>query len=100
MKSRAYKLDGKTFRYDYETGQVEYIYKADQETVKDEQEWIRDHGRPLYGIDEHGYIVAETVGLRAENWKNKAARDEYLSGWSFELDEEAAYLADQYMRYG
>ena len=100
MKSRAYKLNGKTFRYDYEAGQVEYIYKASREQIKEEQEWIRDHGYPLYEIDEHGYSVVETVGLRAENWKNKAARDEYLYGWCFELDEEAAYLADQYLRYG
>lgn len=99
MKSKPYKLNGKLFRYDFEDSVVEYIYKASDEDIKDEQDWIAEHGRPLVGIDAEGYSVVQTVGLSAKNWKNKEARDEYLSGWAEELDEESAYLADQFVKF-
>lgn len=98
-KSRPYKLNGKIFRYDYGNSVVEYIYKASAEDIKDEQEWIAEHGRPLIGIDADGYSVVETVGLSARNWRDKEVRDECLSGWADDLDEEGAYLAEQFMKY-
>lgn len=100
MKSRAYKFGGKVFRYDYDEAQVELIYKASAEDIKEEQDWIKKHGRPLLGIDEDGYTVVTTVGLSVANWKNKEARNEYLSGWIDELDEEARILAAQYLKWG
>lgn len=100
MKSKPYKLGDKLFRYDYENSEVEYIYKADEETIREEKEWIAEHGRPLYGIDEDGYSVVETVGLGRENWENRESRDEYLNIWADELDEEALCLMEQWMRWG
>lgn len=99
MKSKLYKLNGKLFRYDYDRSVVEYVYKADKETIEEENEWLKTHDRPLYDIDEQGYAVMDSAGLSVKNWKNKEARNEYLSGWAFELDEEAAYLADEFERY-
>ena len=99
MKSKPYKLNGKLFRYDFDECVVEYIYRASAEEIKDEQEWIEKHGRPLIGIDADGYSVVESVGLSKKNWKNKEVRDEYLSAWSCELDEEAAYLMDDFVKY-
>ena len=99
MKSKPYKLNGKTFRYDYDACVVEYLYKASAEDIREEQEWIEKHGTPLFGIDKAGYSVIDAVGLRAENWKNKAARNEYLAEWAWELDENSAFLAEQYRKY-
>ena len=76
--SKNYKRGGKTFRYRWDDSVVEWIYK-DEETG----EWVELDG----------------VGLRRENWENKEARDEYLDGWIFEIEEETAYLADEFIKY-
>lgn len=100
MKSKPYKYNGKLFRYDFDRCMVEYIYKASKEEIKENDEWKAEHnGRPLFDIDEDGYCVTEAVGLRVENWRRKAIRDEYLSEWCFELDEEAAYLKWEFEKY-
>ena len=51
MKSNPYKLNGKLFRYNFDTCVVEYIQKADQETMQEDAEWKRNHdGRSLYNV--------------------------------------------------
>ena len=94
--SGIYKRGGQLFRYNYEHCVVEYVCKASQEELADNEEWLRKYGRKLWEIDESGYITIESVGLRPENWKNKEARNEYLDEWLFELREgmefELAYL--------
>lgn len=100
MKSKPYRFQKKLFRYDYEYGVVEYIAKADAEMIADDEEWKKTHnGRGLYDIDQDGYMVLDSVGLRRENWKNKAVRDEYLFGWCIDLDEEAAAIARDFEKY-
>ena len=99
MKSKPYKLDGRLFRYDYDRCVVEYIYKASAEDIKEEQEWIAEHGRPLLDIDADGYSVVDSVGLRKENWDNREARREYLGEWSAELDEEAKWETYYFEKY-
>lgn len=99
MKSSPYKFEGKTFRYDFDRCVVEYIFKATEEDIADEQEWIEKYERPLLGIDEEGYIVASTVGLRKENWTRKPVRDEYLSGWVDELGEEERCMEADFVKY-
>ena len=99
MKSKPYRYHKKLFRYDFDLAEVEYIFKADQEMIDEEIEWERKHGSQLFGIDEDGYVVTATVGLSERNWKNKAARDEYLFQWVAELEEEGAALMRNFMRY-
>lgn len=99
MKSNPVKVGGKLFRYDFDRSVVEYIIKADAETISEENEWKRKHGSPLFGIDPEGYIVCSTAGLNMANWKNAAARKEYLSGWADELEEETACLVDDFVKY-
>ena len=99
MKSKPYKFQGKLFRYDFDHAMVEYICKAGAEEIADEKEWMETHNKPLYGIDADGYMELDAVGLRAENWKRKAVRDEYLSQYCFDLDEEAAWLAHDFEKY-
>lgn len=70
--SKVIKRNGKQFRYDY-TGA--YL------------QWVGDLGE--------GLEVIEEIGLRRENWENKASRNEYIDGWCDELEEELAYLSDE-----
>ena len=99
MKSNPVKVSGKLFRYDFDRSVVEYIIKADAETISEENEWKRKHGSPLFGIDSEGYIVCSTAGMNVGRWENADARREYLSGWADELEEEAARLADDFVKY-
>ena len=99
VKSNPVKVSGKLFRYDFDHSVVEYIIKADAETISEENEWKRKYGSPLFGIDAEGYIVCSTAGLSVGNWKDVDARREYLSGWADELEEEAACLADDFVKY-
>ena len=51
MKSSPYKLNGKLFRYNFDTCIVEYIMKADKDDLEADEEWKRTHGgRSLFGI--------------------------------------------------
>lgn len=101
MKTQIYRFRGKIFRYRFDDAVVEYIAKADAEMIADDEEWKKTHnGRSLLDIDQDGYIVLATAGLRKENWTRKAVRDEYLFGWCIDLDEEDAALARNYELYG
>lgn len=99
MKSRVYKLDGKLFRYNFDCCTVEYVTKAGKDELKDEAEWIQNHGKPLFGIDHDGYMVIDSIGLSRENWENREARDDYLHGWSQDLDAESSRLADDFVKF-
>ena len=90
--SGIYKKDGKTFRYDYEHSIVEYICKAGKQELEDNKERQKKFGKKLWDIDEKGYMVIDSVGLRAENWKDKEVRDEYLGEWLFEMKAECDAL--------
>ena len=100
MKSKPFKLNDRIFRYDYDTAQVEYIYRADAEMITADKRWVKTYGHTLYGIDSKGFCVVGVVGLSKENWEDKEARLEYLQGWSDELDEEGAILAEQFEKWG
>lgn len=100
MKSNPYKLNGKLFRYNFDTCIVEYIMKADKDGLEADEEWKRTHGgRSLFGIGSDGYIILDSIGLSLENWKNKEARDGYLSAWCNDLDEELASMAADFVKY-
>lgn len=100
MKSAPYKMDGKLFRYDFGDSTVEYITKATADEIKLESDWAEKHdGERLVGIGKDGYIILDTVGLRRENWANKEVRDEYLRGWSDDLDAEMSQLASDFVEF-
>lgn len=99
MKSRVYKRGGKLFRYDFDECMVEYVTKVTAETKKENMEWVAEFGEPLFEIGVDGYLIADRVGLRAENWKDKEARDSYLDEWIFDMEEEAAYEMELFMKY-
>lgn len=95
MTKTPYKLDDKLFLYDEETAIVYYVAKMSKEDKKENEEWKAEHGKPLFETDPTGnYMLLDGVGLGRENWKDKDARDGYLSIWSDEIDEETAYLMD------
>lgn len=98
MKSNPVKVSGKLFRYDFDRSVVEYIIKADAETIREENEWKQKHGSPLFGIDAEGYIVCSTAGLNTGYWHDADIRREYLSAWANELEEEANCLAEDFVK--
>lgn len=90
-KSTVYKFKGKLFRYNYDECLVEYIAKATEQELEDNNDWQKKFGKNLWDIDKDGYIEIEAVGLRKENWTRKAVRDEYLSEWVGEMAEACEY---------
>lgn len=97
--SKIVTVDGRQFRYDYKDGIVECVSKADEEMLKDNEMWQEKYGRNLWDVDADGYFVEASAGLLKENWDKAAARKEYLKAWSDELDAEAQYLAEQFIKY-
>ena len=89
MKSNPYKLNGKLFRYNFDTCVVEYIQKADKKTLADDAKWKQTHdGRSLYGVGDDGYIILDSIG-----------RDGYLSAWCNDLDAELESMAADFVKY-
>lgn len=99
MQSKPYKLNGKTFRYDFDHCMVAYITKADPEMLKDNEEWQEKYGCNLWDIDKDGYIELMSVGLARKNWTRKAVRNEYLNEWIVEIEEEAEALCRDFEKY-
>lgn len=89
-KSGIYKYNGKRFRYDYEHAIVEYVAKATAQEKKDNEEWIAKFGKPLWDIDEGGYLLIDSIGLSRENWKDKEARNGYLEEYCYQLEDSVA----------
>lgn len=94
--SHLFEYRGKYFRYDYENALVNWVSLPTEEEKQDNKEWLEKYCKPLYTMDEFGYIVNDSVGLRKENWDNKEARCEYLDGYIEDLEEEARILAEEF----
>lgn len=99
MKSAIIKINGRHFRYDYETAMVYWVQKATEEDIEDNLKWREQFGSDLFPIED-GWMLLDCVGLRRENWLNKEAREEYLTEWIAELGYESEILAEQYLAWG
>lgn len=84
-----FKYEGKTryFFYDEEEAIVYHAYKLSKQELAEREPWM-----DKYTTVVDGYELMDGVGLRRENWKNKAVRDEYLAEYCWELDEEMECL--------
>lgn len=98
MKSNPVKVNGKLFRYDFDRSAVEYIIKADAEIIREENEWKQKHGFSLFSIDAKGYIVLAYAGLNVANWKDAAARREYLTEWANDLEAAENCMAADFIK--
>ena len=92
------KIGKRTFRYDEKNAVVQYVYKATPDMYVDDKKWMETHGYPLWGIDEDGYVVLDSVGLAREHWDNKETRIEYLTEWDYEISSEVGYLTEEFVR--
>lgn len=88
--SRIYKVGHRRFRYNYENCHIEYIAKADKETLKTNEEWLERNGYPLWDIDEKGYSIIDSIGCFLEDWKESPRG--MCEMWAGDLDEEMAYM--------
>ena len=95
--SRVYKFGDRKFRYNYDDGVVELVFKPNKEMLDDNKEWMEKFGHPLWELSD-GYCVADSVGLRRENWVDKESRDSYLGMWVDEIDEELAFEAELFVK--
>ena len=96
MRSEVVKVQNKLFRYDYENCLVEYVSEVTDEIKADNKEWQEKYHRDLFEVVD-GYVVNGTVGLRKENWDNPDAREEYLSEWIMDMEEELSYLMEEFL---
>ncbi len=80
-KNELFNYHDHLFRYNYDESLVEYVYKPSEST----------------NTDSDGYVILDTVGLSNEHWNDKEAREEYLDGWIYELEEEASYLSEAFL---
>ena len=62
------------------------IHAQDSEK-KDNEEWTAKYGKPLWEIDESGYMIVDSIWLSRENWKDKEARNEYLEEYCYQLED-------------
>ena len=92
--SEVYTFEGRLFRYDYNSSNAELLGKADENVLLMEKEWERDFNEPLFHIGADGLYVVTEIGFNAENWKNKAVRDEYLFEWIAQIEEDVRWLAN------
>ena len=90
VMSTPYKRQGKLFRYNFEVGVVEFLTKVNAAMRKDNAEWMKKFGKPLWDAGDDGYHVIDTVGLSKANWVSKDDRDYYLDQWIMEMDEFCA----------
>lgn len=101
--AKVYKYGKNFFRYDYDTATLTKLYKPKaselREMIEDNEEWLARHNRPLWDIDENGMMEVTSIGFSRENWDNKESRDEYLSVWCDEIEEETAYMVDEFIKY-
>ena len=90
------KVDGKVkkFIYDEVRAVVYYVSDFTDEYKRDNEEWNAKYHKNLWDTvkDSSGkeFMEINSVGLSRENWKNKECRDEYLTEWCREMDEEVA----------
>ena len=103
MESKVYKMGKHYFKYDYDNAVVRKMWKPSKkelaEMLADNEEWQAKYGKDLWDIDENGMTEITSAGLSRANWENKESRNEYLSMWCGEIEEEAACLAADFIKY-
>jgi len=96
-----YEGEKKKFQYDRENATILHVAKATAEDIAVNQEWVTKYGKPLFEIQDDGYMVIDSIGLSRKNWDDKEARNEYLNEWCMQMEEELAYMtADLVKEFG
>lgn len=98
MKKQYYKYGKRMFRYDFDNAIAELVVKADKQMLEDNKEWQAKWGKDLWDIDEDGYMVMQEIGFSRADWKSKADRDSCLEMWCYDMDIEAKYLAEEFIK--
>lgn len=97
--SNIYEYKNRFFKYNYTDRLVSLMAKATEDIIKDDEEWKANHnGDSLFGIVD-GYYKLDTVGLAKDNWDNIDLRNEYLSMFIEEHNEECRILAEDFAKY-
>lgn len=93
--SRIYKVGKRSFRFNYEHCVIEYIAKMDEQKLKENEEWLKEFGEPMWETDETGrYTILDSIGCFLEDWKESPKG--MCEMWSDQIEEEMRCL----MAYG
>lgn len=88
-------VNKKHFLYDEKIAIVYYVAPATEMEKQNNEEWQEKFGHDLWKFINHNgkdYTLITSAGLSRENWKDKEAREEYLSEWLYDLHEEIKYM--------
>ena len=74
----------KFFAYDKKNNVLIYLFKDDEEVSE-------------MGWDNAPWRELDSAGLSSDNWNDEEARNDYLYQYTFDLDSESSYLAQDFI---
>ena len=78
------EFEDKFFAYDKKNNVLIYLFKDDEEVSE-------------MGWDNAPWRELDSAGLSSDNWNDEEARNDYLDQYTFDLDSEASYLAQDFI---
>lgn len=76
------QYDEYKFRYDLITEIVEWVEKADEDEIEENNYWKEKHnGHGLFDIDESGMMIINSTVMEKEIWEDVSQREDFLSDW-------------------
>lgn len=78
------EFEHKFFAYDKKNNVLIYLFKDDEEVSE-------------MGWDNAPWRELDSAGLSSDNWNDEEARNDYLHQYTFDLDSEASYLAQDFI---
>ena len=94
--SKIYKVGSRHFRYNYRRRVLEYIVKETAKRRKDNEEWIREFGEPMWNF-VNGVDVIDSIGLGLDNWRD--GPEYWCEVYNGELSEELAWEEHLFTKY-
>ena len=80
------KHGGRDFAYDKKDNILHYLFKDEEEIDV------------MGGIENVPFRSLDAAGLSLDSWTDTDVRDEYLDGYANDLDDEASYLAQDFIK--
>ena len=78
------EFKNKFFAYDKKNNVLIYLFKDDEEVSE-------------MGWDNAPWRELDSAGLSSDNWNDEEARNDYLYQYTFDLDSESSYLAQDFI---
>lgn len=89
----------RNFRYNYAAREIQWVGKAPEGTIKENEEWFAEFGELLYEIDEDGYLLNEVYPTPLEVWNDEERRMAELRRINGRLEAELDYFINVFFNY-